>query len=137
MEEVFLPDNLKSIGQYAFYNCGVTKIDIPVTVTKIERSAFKKCEKLTAVLLHEGLNVIEDNAFEDCKSLCEVTIPKSVSTIGRQVFDITGWYQPYDRRRKGFSTREKSKDLVIACYAGSYGLEYARKEGYQIKNAAK
>lgn len=137
LEEVFLPDNLKSIGQYAFYNCGVTKIDIPVTVTKIERSAFKKCEKLTAVLLHEGLNVIEDNAFEDCKSLCEVTIPKSVSTIGRQVFDITGWYQPYDRRRKGFSTREKSKDLVIACYAGSYGLEYARKEGYQIKNAAK
>lgn len=69
--------------------------------------------------------------------LCAITIPNSVSEIGTQVFDITGWYQPYDRRRKGWSTREKSKDLIISCYAGSYGLDYARKEGYQIKNAAK
>lgn len=87
---------------------------------------------------HEHIvHKIGDSAFENCKGLCAITIPNSVTEIGKQVFDITGWYQPYDRRRKGWSTREKSKDLIISCYAGSFGLEYARKEGYQIKNAAK
>jgi hypothetical protein len=132
-----LPDNLHSIGCDAFGGSGLLKIDIPSTVSKIEKHAFRNCEKMSSVILHEGLNTIEDRAFENCKSLCAITIPNSVTAIGQQVFDITGWYQPYDRRRKGWSTREKSKDLVIACYAGSYGLDYARKEGYQIKNAAK
>jgi hypothetical protein len=137
LSEVLLPDNLHSIGCDAFGGSGLLKIDIPSTVSKIEKHAFRNCEKMSSVILHEGLNTIEDRAFENCKSLCAITIPNSVTAIGQQVFDITGWYQPYDRRRKGWSTREKSKDLVIACYAGSYGLDYARKEGYQIKNAAK
>lgn len=137
LKTVALPDNLSSIQTYAFYNTGLTQIDVPPTCKEIVRDAFKACEHLSQVLLHEGLRKIGDSAFENCKGLCAITIPNSVTEIGKQVFDITGWYQPYDRRRKGWSTREKSKDLVISCYAGSYGLEYARKEGYQIKNAAK
>lgn len=137
LKTVTLPDNLSAIHTYAFYNAGLEQIDIPPTCKEIARVAFKECEHLSQILLHEGLIKIGDSAFENCKGLCAITIPNSVTEIGKQVFDITGWYQPYDRRRKGWSTREKSKDLVIACYAGSYGLDYARKEGYQIKNAAK
>lgn len=137
MKQVICPDNLTKIGNSAFCNCGLETIDIPPTVTEIEDSAFNGCKSLRQITLHEGLLKIGDATFENCKELCEITIPKSVTSIGKNVFDITGWHQPYDLRRKGYSTREKSKDLVIACYAGSYGLEYARKEGYQIKNAAK
>lgn len=137
LTEALLPDNLVTICDGAFAYTGLTSINIPASVTSIERRAFRKCDHMNQVLLHEGLTTIRRQAFEDCKALSEITIPRSVTTIEDQVFDITGWYQPYDRRRKGFSTREKSKDLVIACYAGSYGLEYARKEGFQIKNAAK
>lgn len=119
------------------FNAGLEQIDVPPSCREIERVAFKECKYLSQILLHEGLTKIGDSAFENCKDLCAITIPSSVTEIGKQVFDITGWYQPYDRRRKGWSTREKSKDLIISCYAGSYGLDYARKEGYQIKNAAK
>jgi len=137
LKTIALSDNLTSIHTYAFYNAGLEQVDIPPSCNEIERVAFKGCEQLNQVLLHEGLTKIGDSAFENCKGLCAITIPNSVTEIGKQVFDITGWYQPYDRRRKGWSTREKSKDLIISCYAGSYGLDYARKEGYQIKNAAK
>lgn len=134
---VALPDNLSTIHTYAFYNARLEQIDIPPSCGEIEKFAFKGCEHLSQISLHEGLKKIGDSAFENCKALCAITLPNSVTEIGKQVFDITGWYQPYDRRRKGWSTREKSKDLIISCYAGSYGLDYARKEGYQIKNAAK
>lgn len=137
LKTIVLPDNLSTIKTYAFYRAGLEQINIPPSCIEIERDAFYECEHLSQILLHEGLVKIGDSAFENCKGLCTITIPNSVKEIGKQVFDITGWYQPYDRRRKGWVTREKSKDLVISCYAGSYGLEYARKEGYQIKNAAK
>lgn len=137
LKEVLLPDNLTNIGEEAFSNTGLTKIDIPVSVKKIERAAFRGCEQLTQVLLHEGLTTIEDSAFENCKMLRSITIPNSVTAIGYEVFDITGWIQPHDRRMKGWSTREKNTELVISCYAGSYGLEYARKKGFKIENAAK
>lgn len=137
LKSIVLPDNVSSIQSSAFANTGIEQIDIPPSCREIARSAFSRCEQLYEVLLHEGLTKIGDSAFENCKGLCAITIPNSVTEIGKQVFDITGWYQPYDRRRKGWSTREKSKDLIISCYAGSFGLEYARKEGYQIKNAAK
>lgn len=136
LAEVFLPDDLKSICCRAFYNCGITKIDIPVTVTKIEHFAFKGCEHLTSVLLHEGISIIEDHAFENNYSLFEITIPKSVSSIGKAVFDVD-ILPLLCRRDEDFSARRQREDLVIACYAGSYGLEYARKGGYKIRNAAK
>lgn len=137
LKTVFLPDNLVEIETYAFYSTAIEKVEIPPSCLQIGRVAFKGCEQLNQVVLHEGLIKIGDSAFENCKGLCAITIPNSVTEIGKSVFDITGWYQPYDRRRKGWSTREKSKDLVISCYAGSYGLDYARNEGYQVKNAAK
>lgn len=137
LKKIVLPDNLSTIQTYAFYSTGLEQVDIPPSCVEIEREAFSKCKKLSQILLHEGLAKIGESAFENCKGLCAITIPNSVTAIGKQVFDITGWYQPYDRRRNGWSTRNKNDNLVISCYAGSYGLEYARKEGYQIKNAAK
>lgn len=137
LKTIALPDNLSAIRAFAFSNAGLEQIDIPPSCGEIESKAFNGCEHLSQILLHEGLTKIGDSAFENCKGLCAITIPKSVTEIGKQVFDITGWYQPYDRRYNGWSTREKSKDLIISCYAGSYGLYYARTEGYQIKNAAK
>lgn len=136
LKEVFLPNKLTTIGYSAFSGTGITKIDIPASVTRIESDAFSECEHLTQVLLHEGLVEIEDGAFENCELLHVITIPKSVKSIGKHIFDITDWYQPSDRRRKGYFTTSINSNLVIHCYAGSAGLEFARKEGYRVKNAA-
>ena len=124
LKEVLLPDYLKTIGSFAFAYSGIEKIDIPTSVTKMESYVFCRCEKLNQVLLHEGLNIIGNSVFQECKLLQNITIPKSVTTIGKDVFNIK-W------------GRQGNENLIISCYAGSYGLEYARKEGYKIQNAAK
>ena len=44
---------------------------------------------------------------------------------------------PSDRRRKLYHTSKNNDALTIYCYAGSKGQEYARKEGFNLENAAK
>ncbi len=135
LSEVLLPDNLVSIGKDAFYGTAITSINIPTSVKQIAESAFSNCKKLSQIFLHEGLIEIDSYAFRNCSALNTITIPKSVTVIGDKLFEITGYYQPSDRRKKGWKTSENNKNLVISCYAGSAGLSYARKEGYQIRNA--
>ena len=137
LKQVLLPDNLKEIKKSAFAYCGIESIDIPPSVTEIDCYAFQGCDNFKKITLHEGLLKIGSQAFENCKLLCSITIPRSVTTIGENVFDITGWYQPSDLRRKGWSTRNKNSNLTISCYAGTCGLDFARKEGYKVQNAAK
>lgn len=135
LKEVLLPDNLATIQANAFAYTGLKQIDIPPSCTEIGMRAFEHCN-LDQITLHEGLTIIGDGAFAYCSRLRAITIPNSVTKIGKRVFEID-WRTSLDLRRKGCPSRENDKDLIISCYAGSYGLEYARKEGYRIKNAAK
>ena len=75
--------------------------------------------------------------IEYTKKVEKIVIPSTVTTIGKELFNITGWYQPSDRRRNGWSTNSKNTKVVVYCYAGTAAIEYARKEGYPIENAAK
>ena len=130
LAEVLLPDNLLSIEREAFSYCAIKKIDIPPTVFRIGNGAFQGCRELSSVILHEGLYELEDYAFKDCDSLYEIRIPKTVSLIERNTFGITSGYG-----RNSFVL--PNKNLILACYAGSYGLQYARDTGYKVVNAAK
>ena len=50
--QVILPENLKSIGEYAFSQCtNLTSVTIPASVREIHRSAFNSCNKLDWVKL--------------------------------------------------------------------------------------
>lgn len=51
-----------------------------------------------------------------CFGLKNILIPSTVSEIGKDIID---------------------KKVVIYCYPGTYGLEYARKHGYKTENALK
>lgn len=88
----------------------------PVRV--IDTNAFYKCRYIEKLILPEGLNEIRDNIFNGCDNLKEVVIPKSVTKIGQDAF-------PHN------------KGLVLYCYGNSYGLEFARKNGFEYKDAEK
>lgn len=138
LEKVQLPDRLNMIGEYAFDHCSkLNNLILPAVTKTIGRGAFSACMTLTDIRLNEGLTQIGDEAFQDCKSLTKIIIPSTVLNFGNNIFVFNGWYQPYDRRRNGYSTRSKNNSLIMYCYAGTKGLEYARKEGYQIENASK
>ena len=109
--DLIIPDNVTSIGDYAFYGCtgltsvtigngvtsigsgafygciGLTSITIPDSVTSIGYSAFRDCAGLTSVTIGNGVTSIGESAFRGCTGLTSVTIGNSVTSIGHSAFE--------------------------------------------------
>ncbi len=89
-----LPENLITIGEYAFEGCiGLTgELKIPNTVTTIGARAFKTCEKLSGTLIiPENVKRIEESTFYDCESFTGVIFPE-----GLEVIEVFSFYFAYD-----------------------------------------
>ena len=68
------------------YRAKETNYIIPECVTKIGACAFRECESLVSIDIHDGMTTIERGAFRDCKSLTSINIPNSVTTIEKGAF---------------------------------------------------
>ena len=85
--EFILGDDVKSIGDYAFYGfTNLTSITVPNSVTSIGSYAFYDCSKLSSFTIPNNVTSIDDRAFYGCSSLTSVTIPNSVTSIGESTF---------------------------------------------------
>lgn len=85
--DVYLPDGLETIGNYAFYSATkLVEITIPNSVKTIGTNAFSDCYKMTKAVLPEGLEVIPAYCFSGCKKLESANIPDSVTKIGISAF---------------------------------------------------
>lgn len=86
IREIGLPESLRYIGNYAFYECkDLSFVGLPEGLETIGEGAFGKCAGLTGIDLPEGLVRIGRLAFgETC--LSEVYIPANVSEIGAGAF---------------------------------------------------
>ena len=51
LTSVVIPNNVTSIGAYAFYSCNLTSITIPEGVTSIVSYAFSGCSNLATVYI--------------------------------------------------------------------------------------
>ena len=82
---------LETIKERTFENLSsLTAVNnIPATVTKIEKNAFKYCENLKTVSFENGsqLKTIESSAFEYCRALEKIAIPDSVTEIQLLAFN--------------------------------------------------
>lgn len=67
---------ISTIGAGAFADCGLTSIDIPNSVTKLEREAFRNCAALTVVNVSENLTDISSEAFKYCENLVDINVDK-------------------------------------------------------------
>ena len=87
VKEYILGDDIKSIGNYAFYNCSsLTSITIPNSVTSIGGYAFSGCSGLTSVTIPNSVTSIGERVFNGCTNLTFVAIPNSVTSIGASAF---------------------------------------------------
>ncbi len=85
--EIIIPESVKTINQYAFYNCvSLTSITIPDSVTSIGYSAFYYCTSLASATIGNGVTSINEYAFYCCTSLVSVTIGNAVTTIDSEAF---------------------------------------------------
>ena len=84
---VVIKDGVKSIGNYAFYNCQKLKsITIPDSVTCIGNLAFEGCISLTTITLPDSITEIGYGAFYN-SGLKHLTIPDGVTEIFNFTFD--------------------------------------------------
>jgi hypothetical protein len=112
---VTIPSSAKTIDKNAFYNTGLTSIEIPEGVEVILDGAFsyctslkeitfpstltqlgctnggygvlESCTRLTTVSIPGSVQSIGDKAFSWCTSLTDVVIQEGVVTLGSGIFD--------------------------------------------------
>ena len=85
--QYIIGDNVKGIGDYAFFFCyGLTSITIPNSVTSIGSETFYGCSSLTSVTIPNSVTSIGERAFDGCYGLTSITIPNSVTSIGDAAF---------------------------------------------------
>ncbi len=87
LEEATTGVGSQLIDDYAFQECSSLQVvELPSTLTGIDRGAFLDCNLLKEVELKEGLTYIADNAFKNCASITTITIPSTVTYIGSAAF---------------------------------------------------
>ena len=86
LEAVELPANLNTIGSYAFRGSGLTTIEIPNNVVKINSLTFANCSQLSSVTIPSSVTEIEEGAFSYCDNLKALTIPGSVKETNNCFF---------------------------------------------------
>ena len=77
----FVPANLCK------YLSKLENINLPNSVKTIGANAFYQCSSLANVLFPEGLELINDYAFYYCSALQEIRIPDNVQIIGKYAFN--------------------------------------------------
>ena len=78
---VAIPSSVKTIGEMAFYECGLLKAEFSEGLEEIGERAFSSCD-MSEIDLPESLKTIGEYAFAYCDSLKEITIPAGVVSIG-------------------------------------------------------
>ncbi len=85
VNKVNLPEGLKKIGNNAFRNSNITSIDVPAGVTYIGEGAFAYTN-IKEFTLPAGVETISANTFAGCKLLREFNLNDILTEIGDGAF---------------------------------------------------
>jgi uncharacterized repeat protein (TIGR02543 family) len=105
-DSFIIPNNVTSIGNYAFECTTLNKIDIPNSVENIGIWAFGYNDKLTSVIIPNSVKSIGASAFKSCTSLATVTFQGTIPSTGFYAPSSTGTDPvfPGDLRDKFYAT---------------------------------
>ena len=87
LAQVTFSANLKTIAEYAFQNSGLTSLELPESLERIERNAFANNDCLTEAVISRGVTYLGTYCFSDCDVLARVVIPNSVTKLETYCFD--------------------------------------------------
>lgn len=81
-----IPQDVREIGNHAFFDCAIEKIELPRRLRSIGDSAFRDCTCLTELVIPEGVTSIGEWAFSGCRKLQKITLPQSLTQIDDWAF---------------------------------------------------
>lgn len=85
LKEVVWGDNLEIIGPYAFEKCLLEEVELPNSVKVIDKYAFYNNKLMSKITLSNSLETIGYNAFENCR-LSEISFAATLKSIGSKAF---------------------------------------------------
>lgn len=97
LENIRIPDNVRTIEPYSFYSSGVRNITIPRNVTTIGERCFGYCSNLETIVVEEGNSVYDSRG--NCNAIIETSenrlivgckntvIPNGITTLGYYAFE--------------------------------------------------
>lgn len=134
---VSIPNTVKSIGEFSFFNTNLLKIEIPSSVDNIGVGAFQDCKSLSNVVFKSNIKTVPKQCFSGCTALNKVVLPDSVEYIGYNAFknctSLTYLYIPdttsfiADNALAGHS-----KNLVIYGLSDTYANKYAKENSIEF-----
>ena len=84
-----VPEGVKFIRDYAFYNSGLEEVTLPSTLIHIGNWAFYYSRDLKSALLNENIEYIGNNAFGYCENVDLGQIPSSLKYLGYNLFGFS------------------------------------------------
>ena len=85
--EFFVPDTVKTIGDFAFYGTkALESINIPDSVTNIGTDAFGECSGLKEVVIPDSVTSMGEAVFYKCTSLEKVKLSVNITSPNPAVF---------------------------------------------------
>ena len=82
---VTIPEGYDRVGNEAFANSSITKVNFPNSLTLIGESAFYNCKNIASITLNEGLENIGKKAFMGT-SLTALNFPSTLQIIHDEAF---------------------------------------------------
>lgn len=93
LDEIILPEGLRSIGEEAFYRSvadrELTKVNLPDSIVEIGERAFRECKALKNVKLPENLKILGRQAFYRCNAITEITLPHALKKFNAAFEECT------------------------------------------------
>ena len=125
IKEFVIPEDVTSIGNYAFSKCsGLTSVTIPESVTSIGSSAFAGC-KLEKVFAYNPLTKIASDSFSD-RMFQHTMLYIPYGTWGQAIFE-GDWYR-FNNIREVTTTRQSLSQ------GRAYTMMNAQSFGYAVYN---
>ncbi len=118
------------IGSTSFYDSDIEEVILPETIKTISWWAFYGCDNLVEVKFNDGLNTIEHGAFMNCKKLKKINLPSTILKIGEDAFAVncttkTGIKDKYSEELVSKQTYSVTKNFEISGYSGTVSEKYA------------
>ena len=106
---------ISQIGTCAFNYCtSLEDVKLPDSLRSIDESAFENCKSISNIKLNNGLEKIGDKVFLNCTGIHSLTIPESVTSMGVHMLNgcvnLETLELPYAATKKSCTDKDGSVD---------------------------